>query len=213
LIPAFVFAAAGALLWLNVFHWRDRLTGALKTIPIVGAMLPSPEESSSMNKEELIAQIDALNAKLDRADEDLQNAAGQIEDDAAVIENLRQFEEQQTQFQKYREEFEKKIVMQDPAAYADYYERVYKGDADLLYPQAATTAAYDDALKKYVKSFKSMDENSAAAAIEQLMASDMDLVVLIMSNMDDAHAGEIFSAMDPKNVASVIKMMAPQKGE
>jgi flagellar motility protein MotE (MotC chaperone) len=217
-IPILIFllvagAGAGAW-WLNVFHVRDTLHVALAKMPLIGALIaPIETEFSSLDKDELILQIQGLRADLENAEQELQETRALLDEDASVIKNLQRYADQQQQFVEAKAAFEQNVMKQDPQAFAEYYASMYKEDADKLYPQAAKETQNADNLKKYANLFTNMDESNAAAALEQLIPTDMNLVVTIMSHMDNNLAGDILSAMDPKHAASVIKMMAPRTGE
>jgi hypothetical protein len=186
----------------------------LKKIPIVQSLVPAEGEASadpiySMRADELRDETLKLREQLEEAEAQTQDARAQSASYLEQMKNLQAFEEQQVAFKKDKEAFDEMVALKDPSAYSAYYERISPENAERLYPRAAAEASKGTLEKKYAQTFAQMDESSAAAALEQLIPTDMDLVVMVMGSLGPDVAGEIFDQMSAANVAAVAKRLAP----
>jgi len=214
LILFFILAALTGVLVFNLFNLRNRyIYPAMARIPFIGGFVPntamSPEDLGAMSVDRLTARINELESQLSQSRDDLAAANDIIGSDKAEINRLKAFEAQQLQFKQEKADFDQRVAMSDPQAYADYYRSIYPENAEILYPKAAAEAERVAAVKKYLSDIKAMDEVSAANMLQQMIGSDMKLVVSIMQGLDSRIAGGILSEMNPQNAGIVIKMMSP----
>jgi len=214
LILFFILAALVSIVVFNLDNIRDRyIVPTLAKLPLVGGFIPNtannPEDMSAMTSDQMIARINDLESQLSKAQADLKSANDTIQNNQSEIDTLNAFKAQQLQFKQDKAAFDQQVAMGDPQAYADYYASISPDNAERLYPQAAATAAQTGVIQKYLSDIKAMDETNAAAMLQQMIGTDMNLVVSIMQGLDSRIAGNILSEMDPQNAASVIKMMAP----
>jgi len=216
LILFFFLAALVSILVFNLFNIRDRyIYPFLSGIPLVGGFIPitsEPENFGAMTADEMLARINKLDEQLFRANEEIRASAETIDRNNIEINRLKVFEEQQLRFKQEKADFDRLVAMADPQAYTDYYESIYPENAEILYPRAAAEASRASKINKYLSDITQMDEVSAAIVFQQLIGTDMDLVVSILQGLDSRKAGAILSELsdrDPRSAASVLKMMAP----
>jgi flagellar motility protein MotE (MotC chaperone) len=215
LIAAATLVALAAVLHFNIFSLRDRFVyPLLRRVPIVQSFVPAEAAASqdpiySMGPEELRSEVLKLKLQLEEAEAEIDRARSQSAGYLEQVKTLQAFEEQQVAFKQDKAAFDEMIALQDPDAFASYYERISPENAERLYPRAAGEAGQASQVKKYAQTFAQMDESSAAAALEQLIPTDMDLVVMVMGSLGADVAGEIFDQMSPANVAAITKRMAP----
>jgi hypothetical protein len=215
IILVFLIIAAAAVIYFNLFNVRELyIYPLLRRIPIVSSIIPIEEEAdplASMTPDELRSEVLSLRRQLEEAENDLKDQAEQSAKYVEQIKGLQAFEDQQVAFKQDKAAFDDMIALKDPAAYAAFYEKVSPENAERLYPRAASLSERAQELKKYAQLFARMDETNAAAALEELIPTDMNLVVMVMASIDADRAGEIFDQMTPANVAAVTKMMAPSE--
>ena len=214
LILFIVLAALVSVLAFNLFNLRDLyIYPFLAQIPFIGGFIPPtsdmPENFGAMSREEMIARINSLEEQLYNAKREVLAVEETVDANRSEINRLKVFEEQQLDFKREKADFDRRIAMSDPQAFKDYYESIYPENAEVLYPYAEKEASRISEIKKYLNDITQMDETSAANVLQQMIGTDMDLVVSIIQNLESRNAGSILSEMDTLSAASVIKMMAP----
>lgn len=217
----FILAALIAIIGFNVFNIRDgQLMPALSKIPVIGSFISTEEsqgadEYEAYTNEDLIQKINTLTAELEN-ERTLREAAEKrndiyLQENDNLADKLEGFDERYQQFIQERNEFEERIVFNNPSDYSSYYESVNPENAEILYPIAKLTAEREAELKKYINLVSATDETKAAKILEELIPTDLDLVVLVMRNINVETGGEILSAMSAENGAAVLKRMSPEQ--
>lgn len=187
-----------AIIGFNVGGIRDKyLRPGLEKIPIIKNLLPPLEEEQP--KEEVVDEkqqtIDALTKEIENLNQE--------------IARLKVFEQNQLEFKKQKEEFDQMIALNDPNAYASFYESIAPENAQELYKEAVTKEVQDKEFKTYIQTFETMKKDAATSILEELITTDMDLVITILQNLSSDKRSEILSTMDPKNAASCSKLLYP----
>lgn len=189
-----------AILGFNLGNIRDKyLRGTLEKIPIVKNLLPPIEETNIMEEETL------------NEEETVNSLISEIENLNNEIKRLKEFENAQAKFKKEKEEFDRLIALNDTKAYSEFYEKISPENAEKLYKEAIVKESLNKEFKDYIKTFENMKKDAASKILEELIITDMDLVISILSNLPSDNRAEILSVMDPKNAASVTKLLSPQK--
>ena len=214
LILFFILAALVSVIVFNLFNIRNRyIYPALAKLPLIGGFVPisaaNPEDLGAMSPDQLIARVSELESQLSQAQDQLKTANDTIDSGKTEMDRLKAFESQQLEFKQQKADFDERIAMADPQAYADYYQLISPENAEALYPQAAADAGRAAETKKYLNDIKAMDTTGAADMLQQMIGSDIGLVVMIVQGLDSRTAGGILSEMSAQNAASVVKMMAP----
>lgn len=201
LIFLIIIAIPIVLISFNVGNIRDKyLRPGLERIPIIKNLLPPLKE----NEEEKIEQKDEKQEKIDAL-------IKEIEELNKEVSRLKEFEQRQLQFKAEKEEFDKMIALNDPKAYAKFYEGIAPENAEELYKQAVDKDVKDKRFKEYIQTFENMKKDAVSTILEELMITDIDLVIDILKNVSSEKRSEILSVMDPKNAASISKLLAPIK--
>lgn len=202
-----------AVIVFNVGNIRENyLRPTMEKIPVVKNLLPekpSQDEYSNLSREQLIEQTKVLTAENQKLSDDSKVLTNRINDLNKEMLRLQEIENAQVQFRQEKADFDKMIASNDPDAYKSYYEKISPENADNLYREIVTDSQDDAKLKDYIATFENMKKDSAASVLEQMINTDMDLVVLILSNIDSEQRGNILSAMQPANAAAVTKRLAP----
>ncbi len=211
-----VIGAIFSVIYFNLFGVRDRyITPLLQNIPIVKNLLPADKNAdandpyATMTHEELVKQIQSMTDQLSTADQASKDAAAKNEMYVAEINRLKEIEAQQLQFKQEKADFDAMIAANDPNAYANFYASISPDNAEQLYSQAVGKVQYNKDMQKYVNDFSAMETGAAAQTLTQMMNTDMALVVSIIKSMTSETVGGIFSAMQPRDVARISRMLAP----
>ncbi|MBS5793566.1 MAG: hypothetical protein KIC92_02255 [Clostridiales bacterium] len=199
LIVIIIIAIPIVLISLNVGNIRDKyLRPGLERIPIIKNLLP-PLETDNEQTEEVV----------DEKQQTIDSLTKEIEELNKEITRLKEFENSQLEFKTQKEEFDKMIALNDPKAYSSFYESISPENAEELYKQAINKEVTDKRFKEYIQTFETMKKDAVATILEELIITDMDLVITILENVSSDKRSEILSAMDPKNAASCSKLLAP----
>lgn len=203
------------VLVFNIFNIRDRyLSGILSNIPFINTLISNDEIEDDDNlefvsREELINQVEELRLRLSEKENEIQKLENNEIINLSEIERLSELEAQQEQFRIDREAFDELIALNDPNAFISFYESINPESASRLYEQAIISAQTEEELRNYIANFRNMETASAASILEEMIVTDMDLVILILNNLDNRTSGAVLSEMTPQNAATVAKMMAP----
>ncbi len=103
------------------------------------------------------------------------------------------------------------IALNDPKAYSSFYESIAPENAERLYQESIQKVDIDKQFKDYISTFENMKKDAAAKILEELIMTDMDLVITILENLSSTKRSEVLSTMDPKNAASCAKLLSPEK--
>jgi len=205
-----------AVVGFNVFNVRDRyLTDTLKKIPFVNRLLPEEETITAIagpelpSVDELQERIAELEEFVDALEESEQTLLRRVELHVEEILRLQAVEDNQLQFKADKAEFDRMIAMNDPAAYARFYASIAPENAEELGPQAIAAANRAKDLSAFLKTIGAMEERSAAMMLTEMIRSDLDLVVSIISNLPADFGGAILNEMEARDAATVTKRWSP----
>jgi flagellar motility protein MotE (MotC chaperone) len=203
-----------AVLGFNAFNIREKyLRDTLKNVPVLKNLLSKTVEDATVDETITTEQLQLKIDELQKLAEDNKNTIAMLtnSNNDLGLENkrLKDIEAQQVQFKKDKAEFDRLLALNDPAAYSAFYEKISPENAQNLYTQAKLTATEKQAIKKYTESFETMSADAAAGVMEEMVQTDINLVVLILKNIDSEQSGKILAAMDPVKAAKVVKRLAP----
>lgn len=199
----------GYIFMFNGFGLRDGLLRPiLEKTPVVSNYLP-PVESSDSRLSELVLENDELKSENELLNQRIDNATKIAESSTEEIERLKLIEDQQTEFIAMKEEFDENFATMTSDDYVTYYEAMYPDTAEEVYGEIISDNYSKEEVDEYIATFETMDASAIAAILEEMIDTDMELVILIMENLDNQLAGEVLSEMDPANAAEVAKLMSP----
>ncbi len=196
----------------NVFKIKEKTIDALRKVPVVNNIVKDPnevDEYANMTREELIAKIESLNSQVKKSQSTITEEQEKNTTSQEEIDRLKAVENEQLQILADKAEFDRMIATNDPASYKAFYEKVNPDTAKELYKQVVNTVQQTATQKKYLNDITAMKDKAASAVLEQLVDTDLDLVVYILKNLDKDKTGSILSTMDPVKSAVVIKRMSP----
>jgi len=215
IVVLLLIGGVAGIIYFNVLDIRDKyLMGILQNIPIVGSLIAIPVEETGDELDRL--SIPELKQRIRNLESNLANMERNIEDQRDInslyieeMARLQEIESQQLQFRADKDEFDRMVAQGDPNSFVNFFEQMWPENAAELYVEAAEDLERAREMKRYVATFQTMEESSAARILEELIATDMDLVVLILRDIGNETRGAIIAAMSAENGASVAKMMAP----
>lgn len=195
-----IIATLVAILVFNVGNIRDKyLRPGLEKIPIVKNLLPPLKEQPT---EQETQPVDEKQQIIDSLTKEIEALNGEIA-------RLKEFEQAQLQFKSEKQQFDSMIALKDPKAYSSFYESIAPENAEELYKQAVEQQVKDKNFKEYIQTFETMKKDAATTILEELMVTDIDLVITVLQNLSSEKRSEILSTMDPKNAASCSKLLSP----
>lgn len=200
IVFAIIIAIPLLLIKFNVFKLGDKARPVLEKVPIVKKILP-PKESEQQQEEE---------QPLDEKDQKIEALTAEIQTLNDEINRLKVFEQEQLKFKAEKEEFDKMIALKDPKAYSSFYESINPENAEELYKQAVTKEVKDKEFKEYIQTFEGMKKDAVSTILEELITTDMDLVITILQNLSSDKRSEVLATMDPKNAAACSKLLSPE---
>jgi len=215
LLMLFIIGFLMSVLVFNVFNIREKyLRNIINSIPVISNLLPEPKESdeeyTSLTSEELQYKIRQLQKQVDTQQEDIKNLSAANEELNLENKRLKEIESQQLEFKTAKEEFDTMIAKNDPQAYASFYEQISPENAEKLYPEVKQTVEQQKEIKKYISTFSEMEPDAAAGILEEMVQTDINLVVVILKNLDNEQRGNILAQMDAAKAAVAVKRLAPE---
>ena len=202
------------ILVFNLFGLRDnQLRGFFERVPIVNNLLPPLEAGDpllQMSAEELQAEIALLkddNEKLSAEGERLKALNETYLNEISV---LKEFERNQLQFKKDKEEFDRTIGFGNTVDFEAYYRQVSPENAENIYREVIGINSENKEFKSFVSTYENMDETSAAKIFDQMVRTDLELVVSILKNISSEQRAAILAAMTTSAAEQATRHMAPQ---
>ena len=213
----FLFLMIGLLvgiLFFNLFGLRDnQLRGFLEKVPVVNNLLPAKEAEDpllNMNAEELLTEIAVLKATNESLSAEEQRLKSLNETYLKEIGVLKEFERNQVEFKKDKEAFDREVGFMDTERYEVYYEQISPENAENIYREVIGINSASKEFKNFVSTYENMDETSAAKIFDQMVRTDLDLVVSILENISSEHRAAILAAMTTSAAEQTTRHMAPQ---
>lgn len=216
LIAAVVIGALVAVLFFNAGNIREKyLRGTLEKIPVVKNILPEENENSDefsgLSKEALASKARTLNEENKKLEDEKTALNDEIKSLNDEMVRLKEIEANQLAYKNDKEAFDRMIAENDPDAYRTFYEEIEPETAKEIYEEIIGNSQKDKELKKYVQTFENMKKDAAAKVLEEMMGTDMDLVVQILNNTSNEQRADILASMDAENAAVCARQMAPEE--
>lgn len=206
------------ILGFNLFNIRDKyLSDTLSQLPIVNNILyPENKEIKENNLDIKKTKFSNINNK--EADELISKYEKEIEElkklndiQAEQIVNLQEVQKEQAKFKKEKNEFDRMIAEGNKDAFKSFYESMYPENAEALYSEVVKKVSLNKEMKDFINTFEVMDKNKASQTLENMITTDIELVVLILKNISVDQRSSIIASMNPSNASIIIRAIAPQK--
>ncbi len=185
------------------------LKDVLMNVPYVNQFLSSGEVEQGKTREELLIENDDYENKIQLLEDQLQTSLTKNEDLQLEIERLSQLESDYLNFREEKDAFDLEVASGEKVNYANYYSSIYPENADDIYRQIISDIETDEEVKRYISRFEALDSGSSAAILEELVFTDLDLVVNIIDGMAVDKSAEVLEKMDSTNASTILKRLTP----
>lgn len=193
------------------FIFRQPLINFLRTIPVVGKLVPSTADSeSALSKEELLIQYEKQKQDILTLEEKINVLEETNKDLQTRNVTLKEYENKYEDFLKQKEAWDQSIAENNPELFIEQFEKIYPETAAELYKTLKGEAINTKEQQALAKAVGEMDEDQAAKALEVLLTTDSELVQTIMKEMKDEKKSLILSSMTSQGAATVIKLISPE---
>lgn len=214
IIICIILISIGIIIRFNLGNLTEKyLRHSLQDVPILNNILPIIDENidkyENLSKEELLKEISSLENQLEEKENNNSSYQNTVKRLNTEIKRLKEIEEQQLQFKAEKEEFNRRIATENSESFVDFFESIYPEIAAEIYKELLGEELEIQEIKQYAEPFQTMDPSSAASVIEEMIITDMDLVVLIFNNIDSEQQAAIIEEMHPEEAARLLKSLAP----
>ncbi|MCL2565192.1 MAG: hypothetical protein FWE24_05200 [Defluviitaleaceae bacterium] len=213
---AVLVAVAGfgfAVFQYNAFGLRDNhLRNILETVPIVNNLLPPLEMEDpvyTMSADELLLEIARLETYNYNLSTEITRLEGLNRTYLAQISSLQEFEAAHLEVMELREVLDREIAFGDPINFERFFADVSPANAEEIFREIVGINQNDREFRALVSTFVNMDESSAAEILEQLLRSEPELVVNILSQMGSQQRADILATMNLRSAEQIVRRMAP----
>ena len=205
-----------ALVAFNVFGLRDTLLyPLLRNVPLVGDMVPAPDAAETAGDAALIALAE-MQVELETTAAENASLAAQLENLTGVVEQLERENERLAghaeayeEFQQYRETFYRNLALENPDAFMLFFETMHPALAEELFRTIASAQFDDEVWRNYLASWSAMHPIQVAAVIEDMLTTDMRLIVRVMLELNEPFRGTVLNHLAPESAGAVLRQMEP----
>jgi len=204
---------------LNVFGLRDNiLYPALRNVPLVGNMIPSPAYGEAEGYDltaamaELEAETQDLAAQNASLEAQLENLTGVIEQLERENERLAGYAAAQEEHMAAREAFYNEVLAENPDAFINFYATMNPEIAHDQFISLSRAQFEDERWLNYLASWNNMNPAQVAAVVESMRTTDMSLITVVMAELPVAFRGSVLNLMDAEAAAAILRHMQPQPG-
>lgn len=184
----------------------------LKNVPVIKYILPKVTEDdpyANYTKQQLINIIAGSEVQLEEATVTIEEKDNRIADLEKQIENLKVFQSEHTKFREEKREFDELVASQNENEFIKFYEAMYPEHAQEIYTNRIQANQMTKEQKQYAAMIAEIDELQAAKVLENLVTTDMDIVISVLSNMDMESSAAILGQMDVQIAARIVKQLSP----
>lgn len=200
------------VLGILIFFFRKPIVNIMREIPFVGQFIgPAGEEEVELSPDELRAKVSAQESELKSLQTQIEALQANNEALNAKNESLKQYESMYTDFMKQKEDWDAEVARTNTDLFINQFEQVYPETAERIYSTLKSEKILSDKQKELAKTIGAMDEAQAAAALENLIKTDSELVKTIFDGMAASNKAIILSEMSSSAAAQVIKLISPDE--
>lgn len=213
LIPTLLAGSLIGVLAFNPLNLRDgALAPVLLNIPVLGDFVQTPELNGQLGEAtpaQLNAQVAALEAevrvllaetdRLEGLNMVYANQVAQLLGDAQSVEAL----------EADRAAFENMVAEANITGFIQFYEQFDPERAAEIFERLAGVNMQTQAFRDYFNTITAMEAGPAANMLEEMIPTDMPIVVEILRALDNEFSGEVLSGMSSENASIVVRQMFP----
>lgn len=125
-------------------------------------------------------------------------------------QRLKTFEDNYVAFQADKAAFDAFIASEtDSTSFIEWYETMNPDNAAKIYGELIIEQKKSDELDNLVSTYQSMKAANAAAVLEGMATTRLDMVATIIAQLDAEQAGKILGAMDPIVASRITAYLYP----
>lgn len=193
-------------LGVGIFFGRQVIAEVVKNIPLLNQIFKTQEVVQTTNESQ---EVTTLKEAITSCNQQIEALTAQNNTLLAQVDSLKAYETQYNDFVTSKTAWEQEVADQNPELFIQYYEKIAPENAQILYSELKRQQVATKEQKAYAKVIADMDEESAARALCQIVATDPDLIQYIFEAMSSERQAAILSVMDEKVAPQVIKLIAP----
>ena len=212
LILLLLVGGIAAVLYFDVGGFRENVVMPyLRNAPIIGGLLPAPvyEEEQELTPEELLLRYTVLSHQLESVQAQLALANERNISHEELIEHLRSFQDAWHLYRAARATFEQMIALGDPVNFTHFFAFVSEDNIVQRYLEALAMAEFIEETTAIVATLNNMDESGAGEVLENLMTTDLDLMLRALRMMTPSRRAEIFDTLEADVVTRMLVLMSP----
>lgn len=196
-----------------VFFFRKPILNGLRKVPVIGKILPIPEESQEpeLSTEELKVKVKSQEKEIEQLNAKLTEMESEKQAMTEKNKSLSQYETMYNDFMNQKAAWDEQVARTNKDLFIKQFESVYPDVAQEIYKTLKGEQILSDKQKELSNTIGQMDEEQAAAALEKLISTDSELIQSIFEGMGTDQRALILSAMQPGSAAQVIKLISPDE--
>jgi len=215
LVIGLIVGAGVAVFVFNVFDIREQhVRPLIEDVPIVSNLLPEVEITylePQITVEDLQVDIAALNQQLAALEAERDNLRNLNAMQTEHIARLTEVEANQLRFTAEIAEFNRQIAEGSPVNFVNWFESIREENLELLYNEISADLDVRQRIDGYVASFETMSARNASTILEQMMTTELELVLAIMAELSLTQRSSVLTAMETNNAATIQIRLAPQE--
>jgi flagellar motility protein MotE (MotC chaperone) len=212
----------------NVNGIAGRYREEIQSIPVLRLALPEapdPEDPKYLTDAEVRQKYQELRKRYS----ELQNRLEETENTVAGLQKYKdrydymtaenekiekdlneqklQLNEKIKQYMEDKKKFDELVALNDKEGFKEFFEKIDPENAKHLYTLILQEEKVDEEVRKIAKTYEYMDAAAVARILEQLIDSNVELVIHIFGNIKKEAASEILSSMNPQIASEVTEKL------
>ncbi len=195
----------------NIFGLSEGpLNDILMKVPYVNELLSDGTEGEeSKSRADLLFENSTYESEIVKLNSEIEMLNSEITELELELERLTELEDDYLTFRQQKEEFDLSVANNDPINYAEYYAEMYPENAEEIYSNIIQNIEADENVKRYISRFEALDAGTTAEILEELIYTDLNLVVDIIDNMSISKSAEVLENMESANSSTILKRLTP----
>ncbi len=209
----------GVLALLITFNPGNINNTVLKNVPLLNNFIPKEQDKEELSLEEkyydyskprLKEAVYELEKEKVVLDEKIKKLSDTATEKDKEIEKLKEFEKLYATLKAQTDEKTEKgstPTQVDEKSFKEYYEKMNPEKAKDIYTNIIKQNIADTETKKYVSKLDSMNVQTVASVLDDMIKTEFDQVVKILNNMDEERSVKVMELMDIKNTTKITKKL------
>ena len=169
----------------------------------------TPEEEILAVMAGLQEEIKASAAAKTLLEENLRNLTQSIEQMERENARLREFEAMHKDFQQYRDDFYRGVFAENPDGFMEFFVTTNPALAQEIFRGLAGAQMAEEEWQNYLATWSAMSPVQVAMIIEDMLTTEMPLIVRVMSEMPEHFRGAVLNNLTVESAGAVLRQMEP----